>query len=153
MPRPMPPPPCTPRARASAGWSSWCSRSRHWQVLDVATGAGHTAAAFAPHVARAVASDLTAEMLQEAAKLAKAKGLANMETARADAEALPFDDGQLRSRHLPHRPASFSGRPDLRRRGVARAEGRRHIRAGRQHRARRRVRRRASPAPSCATRR
>ncbi len=66
-----------------------------WQVLDVATGAGHTAAAFAPHVARAIASDLTAEMLQEAAKLAKAKGFANMETARADAEALPFEDGRF----------------------------------------------------------
>jgi ubiquinone/menaquinone biosynthesis C-methylase UbiE len=66
-----------------------------WHVLDVATGAGHTAAAFAPHVARAIASDLTAEMLQEAAKLAKAKGFANMETARADAEALPFDDASF----------------------------------------------------------
>jgi ubiquinone/menaquinone biosynthesis C-methylase UbiE len=66
-----------------------------WQALDVATGAGHTAAAFAPHVAHAIASDLTEEMLQEAAKLAKAKGLANMETARADAEALPFEDGRF----------------------------------------------------------
>ena len=66
-----------------------------WQALDVATGAGHTAAAFAPHLARVVASDLTAEMLQEAAKLAKAKGFANMETARADAEALPFEDASF----------------------------------------------------------
>ena len=66
-----------------------------WQALDVATGAGHTAAAFAPHVGRVIASDLTEEMLQEAAKLAKAKGLANMETARADAEALPFDDARF----------------------------------------------------------
>jgi ubiquinone/menaquinone biosynthesis C-methylase UbiE len=66
-----------------------------WQALDIATGAGHTAAAFAPHVARVVASDLTAEMLQEAAKLAKAKGFANMETARADAEALPFEDASF----------------------------------------------------------
>ena len=66
-----------------------------WQALDVATGAGHTAAAFAPHVARVIASDLTEEMLQEAAKLAKAKGLANMETARADAEALPFEDARF----------------------------------------------------------
>jgi ubiquinone/menaquinone biosynthesis C-methylase UbiE len=66
-----------------------------WQALDVATGAGHTAAAFAPHVARAIASDLTQEMLQEAAKLAKAKGFANMETARADAEALPFEDARF----------------------------------------------------------
>jgi ubiquinone/menaquinone biosynthesis C-methylase UbiE len=66
---------------------------RSWQALDVATGAGHTAAAFAPHVAHVIASDLTVEMLQEAAKLAEARGLANMETARADAEALPFEDG------------------------------------------------------------
>jgi ubiquinone/menaquinone biosynthesis C-methylase UbiE len=66
-----------------------------WQALDVATGAGHTAAAFAPHVARVIASDLTQEMLQEAAKLAKAKGFANMETARADAEALPFEDARF----------------------------------------------------------
>jgi ubiquinone/menaquinone biosynthesis C-methylase UbiE len=67
----------------------------HWQALDVATGAGHTAAAFAPHVARVIASDLTEAMLAEAAKLAVAKGLANMETARADAEALPFQDRQF----------------------------------------------------------
>jgi SAM-dependent methyltransferase len=65
---------------------------RHWQVLDVATGAGHTAAAFAPHVAHVIASDITGEMLEEARKLAAAKGLANVELAAADAEALPFED-------------------------------------------------------------
>jgi ubiquinone/menaquinone biosynthesis C-methylase UbiE len=63
-----------------------------WVCLDIATGAGHTAAAFAPHVARAVASDLTPEMLTQAAKLAAIKGFANMETAIADAERLPFPD-------------------------------------------------------------
>jgi ubiquinone/menaquinone biosynthesis C-methylase UbiE len=84
----------------------------HWQALDIATGAGHTAAAFAPHVARAIASDLTEEMLQEAAKLAKAKGLVNMETARADAEALPFGDAsfdlvtcRIAPHHFPDVPA------------------------------------------------
>jgi len=65
---------------------------KDWIVLDVATGAGHTAAAFAPHVTKVVASDLTPEMLTEARKLAAAKGLANMETAAADAEHLPFGD-------------------------------------------------------------
>ena len=65
---------------------------KDWIVLDIATGAGHTAAAFAPHVAKVIASDLTPEMLEEAHKLAKAKGLANMETATADAEQLPFGD-------------------------------------------------------------
>jgi ubiquinone/menaquinone biosynthesis C-methylase UbiE len=68
---------------------------RHWHALDIATGAGHTAAAFAPHVARVVASDLTEEMLREAGKLAAAKDLANMETAHADAEALPFADASF----------------------------------------------------------
>jgi ubiquinone/menaquinone biosynthesis C-methylase UbiE len=67
----------------------------HWHALDIATGAGHTAAAFAPHVAHVIASDLTEEMLGEAAKLASSKGLANMETARADAEALPFEDARF----------------------------------------------------------
>jgi ubiquinone/menaquinone biosynthesis C-methylase UbiE len=67
----------------------------HWQALDIATGAGHTAAAFAPHVARVIASDVTDEMLDEAKKLAASKGLANMEAAVADAEALPFEDAQF----------------------------------------------------------
>src|SRR5262245_46291251 len=34
-----------------------------WHVLDVATGAGHTAYTFAPHVARVWATDITDEML------------------------------------------------------------------------------------------
>jgi ubiquinone/menaquinone biosynthesis C-methylase UbiE len=68
---------------------------RSWRALDVATGAGHTAAAFAPHVASVIASDITPEMLSEAAKLAAAKGYANMTTARADAEALPFADASF----------------------------------------------------------
>lgn len=68
---------------------------RHWRALDVATGAGHTAAAFAPHVASVIASDVTAEMLAEAGKIAAARGLANMSTAQADAEALPFADASF----------------------------------------------------------
>jgi ubiquinone/menaquinone biosynthesis C-methylase UbiE len=66
-----------------------------WQALDIATGAGHTAAAFAPHVAHVIASDITEEMLGEARKLAAAKGLANMVAAVADAEALPFADASF----------------------------------------------------------
>jgi ubiquinone/menaquinone biosynthesis C-methylase UbiE len=64
----------------------------HWRVLDVATAAGHTAFAFAPHVAHVVASDITPEMLAEAAKLAAERGIANVETRPADAEALPFEE-------------------------------------------------------------
>lgn len=61
-----------------------------WRALDIATGAGHMALAFAPHVAHVVASDITPEMLAETAKLAAAEGLSNLETQAADAEALPF---------------------------------------------------------------
>jgi ubiquinone/menaquinone biosynthesis C-methylase UbiE len=46
-------------------------------------------------VAHVIASDVTDEMLAEARKLAQAKGFANMETANADAEALPFGDGRF----------------------------------------------------------
>jgi ubiquinone/menaquinone biosynthesis C-methylase UbiE len=68
---------------------------KHWHVLDVATGAGHTALAFAPHVADVIASDLTEKMLEQAAKLAAAKGITNIETAQADAEALPFAEARF----------------------------------------------------------
>jgi ubiquinone/menaquinone biosynthesis C-methylase UbiE len=66
-----------------------------WAALDIATGAGHTAAAFAPHVATVIASDITPEMLAEAASLASRKNLANMTTAVADAEAQPFADASF----------------------------------------------------------
>lgn len=66
-----------------------------WVVLDVATGAGHTAFVFAPHVARVVATDLTAEMLAKTAELAAQRGLSNIETRPADAEALPFDEASF----------------------------------------------------------
>jgi ubiquinone/menaquinone biosynthesis C-methylase UbiE len=83
-----------------------------WRALDVATGAGHTAAAFAPHVASVIASDLTDEMLAEAGKLAREKGHANMTTAKADAEALPYPDAsfelvtcRIAPHHFPDIPA------------------------------------------------
>ena len=83
-----------------------------WAVLDVATGAGHTAAAFAPHVARVVASDLTPEMLVQARKLADEKGFTNVETASADAESLPFRDGTfdlVTCRIAPHHFGDVAG--------------------------------------------
>ena len=63
-----------------------------WQALDVATGAGHTALAFAPRVAHITATDLTENMIAKAAELAAERGLTNMETRYADAEDLPFED-------------------------------------------------------------
>ena len=64
-----------------------------WAVLDVATGGGHTALKFAPHVARVTATDLTPEMLEVAQAFTTAQGADNIAFERADAQDLPFDDG------------------------------------------------------------
>ena len=64
----------------------------HWSCIDVATGAGHTALAFAPHVSHVLATDLTEEMLEQVRRQVKEQGLGNVDTAHADAEALPFGD-------------------------------------------------------------
>ncbi len=84
-----------------------------WRVLDVATGAGHTAHALAPLVARVVASDITDEMLAQTAKLAASRRLTNVETAHAEAGALAFPDAsfdlvtcRLAAHHFPD-PAGF----------------------------------------------
>jgi ubiquinone/menaquinone biosynthesis C-methylase UbiE len=61
------------------------------RVLDIATGAGHTALAFAPHVASVIASDLTPRMLEVAAELAAERGILNVTFVLAQAEALPFE--------------------------------------------------------------
>lgn len=61
-----------------------------WAVLDVASGTGHTALAFAPSVASVVASDLTRAMLVEAERLAAARGVDNLSFSVADVEDLPF---------------------------------------------------------------
>lgn len=67
----------------------------HWQALDVATAAGHTALAFAPHVAHVTATDITPEMLTVARKLADSRAINNITFQVADAEALPFEDGRF----------------------------------------------------------
>ncbi|NWJ95195.1 MAG: methyltransferase domain-containing protein [Chloroflexi bacterium] len=59
-------------------------------ALDIATGAGHTALALAPHVAQVIAYDLTPQMLEETNRNATERGLANLQTQQGPAEALPF---------------------------------------------------------------
>ena len=65
------------------------------RVLDVATGAGHTALAFAPYVAEVVAYDLTAAMLEEVRRNAERRGLHNVTTLQGTAESLPLEAGSL----------------------------------------------------------
>jgi ubiquinone/menaquinone biosynthesis C-methylase UbiE len=59
-------------------------------ALDVATGGGHTALKFAPHVARVVASDLTPPMLDSAREFVVGRGASNVIFSAGDAENLPF---------------------------------------------------------------
>ena len=66
-----------------------------WRALDVATGGGHVAYAFAPHVERVWATDITQEMLDMVKGEAQKRGLANVRTAYAKAEALPFEDASF----------------------------------------------------------
>ncbi len=68
---------------------------KDWRALDIATAAGHTALAFAPHVAHVTASDITDEMLVEAEKFAATKSVTNITFAKADAEALPYADASF----------------------------------------------------------
>lgn len=66
-----------------------------WTALDIATGAGHTALAIAPHVYHVMATDITREMLSKTAELARSRGFDNLDTELADAEKLPFDDASF----------------------------------------------------------
>ena len=68
---------------------------KDWHVLDVATGGGHVAYAFAPHVARVWATDVTQEMLDQVKREAARRGLDNVRVAYAKAESLPFDDASF----------------------------------------------------------
>ncbi|MEI7555318.1 methyltransferase domain-containing protein [Candidatus Chlorohelix sp.] len=61
-------------------------------ALDIATGAGHTAMAIAPHVAEVIAYDLTSQMLEETARNAAERNLTNLVTKQGTAESLPFPD-------------------------------------------------------------
>ncbi|MGB3714735.1 MAG: methyltransferase domain-containing protein [Candidatus Promineifilaceae bacterium] len=64
-----------------------------WRVLDVATGAGHTAHAIAPFVKRVVSSDLTFKMLLVSRRLASDQNRANIDTVSAEAGQLSFSSG------------------------------------------------------------
>jgi len=79
------------------------------RVLDAGCGAGHTALAFAPHVAQVTAVDLSAEMLAQVEMLAAQRGVTNISTRRGDVESLPFADGEFdlvtsrySAHHWPH---------------------------------------------------
>ena len=68
---------------------------KSWQVLDVATGTGHTAFALAPFVASVLATDITPEMLEKAGQLATERELSNVMLEIADAADLPYSENSF----------------------------------------------------------
>jgi ubiquinone/menaquinone biosynthesis C-methylase UbiE len=79
------------------------------RALDAGCGAGHTALAFAPHLAEVVALDLTEAMLAQGRKLARDRGIANVTFQRGDVERMPFADASFdlvtsrySAHHYPH---------------------------------------------------
>jgi 2-polyprenyl-6-hydroxyphenyl methylase/3-demethylubiquinone-9 3-methyltransferase len=71
-----------------------CGISASDRVLDVAAGTGTTAIHAATTGARVVASDLTPEHFAAGRREARAQGV-ELEWVEADAEALPFGDGEF----------------------------------------------------------
>ena len=61
-----------------------------WRALDIATGGGHTALAFAPRVREVVATDITHPMLEAAERFIRGKGVTNVSFEEADACDLPY---------------------------------------------------------------
>jgi ubiquinone/menaquinone biosynthesis C-methylase UbiE len=72
---------------------AWGRAQRPGRVLDVATGGGHTALAFAGVARAVVACDLTEPMLSAARRFIVGRGAAGVRYAVGDAAALPFADG------------------------------------------------------------
>jgi ubiquinone/menaquinone biosynthesis C-methylase UbiE len=71
-----------------------CGVSTGQRVLDVAAGTGNTAIRAAEAGAEVVASDLTPENFEPGRREAEAHGV-ELEWVEADAEALPFADGEF----------------------------------------------------------
>lgn len=61
-----------------------------WMMMDVATGAGHTALKFSRHVRHVVMADFTPDMLAVARTFVTGKGAANTSFVLTDAENLAF---------------------------------------------------------------
>lgn len=97
----------------SGGWEKWDQWVLNWlasigsklldeaelkptnRVLDVSTGTGEPGLTAATVVAHVVATDVAEDMVEIARKNAQARGLQNFEAKVADAEDLPFGDGEF----------------------------------------------------------
>ena len=84
-------------------WNTWTESTLNWllehadcqpddEALDVATGTGFTALAFAPHVRSVVGLDVSSGMLEQARQQQAAQGIANVTWTEGAAESMPFAD-------------------------------------------------------------
>ncbi|WEG14547.1 class I SAM-dependent methyltransferase [Pullulanibacillus sp. KACC 23026] len=85
------------------------------ELLDIATGGGHTANAFASLVKQVTALDLTKEMLEAAEQFITGNGHQNVKFVSGDAESLPFPNQsfdlvtcRIAAHHFPHVQAFIS---------------------------------------------
>ncbi len=62
------------------------------RAIDLGCGGGHAAYRLAPYAGEVTACDLSTDMLAAVARTAAARGLDNISTRQAAAEALPFSD-------------------------------------------------------------
>jgi SAM-dependent methyltransferase len=74
---------------------AWGRRRGAARVLDIATGGGHTALAFARFTPSVVAMDVTVPMLEAARQFITRAGASGVRFVGGDVEALPFRDGSF----------------------------------------------------------
>jgi len=90
----------------------WAESTADQVGLDVATGAGHTALHFAPHVRHVTVSDLAPGMLDKARELFAQANRTNADFRIADVQALPFADAAfdfVTCRIAPHHFLDIDG--------------------------------------------
>src|SRR6266540_816235 len=85
----------TARLCCGSYFRSASENTNHKSLMDIATGGGHTALAFAPYVRAVVATDLTPRMIEVAEAFIREQGAANVTFQVADAEALPFPNASF----------------------------------------------------------
>jgi ubiquinone/menaquinone biosynthesis C-methylase UbiE len=69
---------------------AWAQPQPNWRMLDVATGGGHTALTFAPHVGQVIALDLSEPMLHAARAHHAQNGAHTIGYAAGEGERIPF---------------------------------------------------------------
>lgn len=74
---------------------AWGRKRGARAVLDIATGGGHTAAAFGAFTPLVVSTDLTEAMVRAARGLAASRGLGGVRFTIADADTLPFKEASF----------------------------------------------------------